>query len=71
MIIVSIVSILLIILVYLQSASAKANGSSILGNENIELFENAKARGVEKVILWSTGFLSLLFFVLVIVSQVI
>ena len=70
-VIATIVACLLIILVYLQSAQAKANGSSILGNENVELFENAKARGVDKVIMWSTGFLTTLFFILVIVSQIL
>lgn len=69
LIITTIISVLIIILVYLQAAAAKANGSSILGNENVELFENSKARGIDKVILYSTGVLTTLFFIMVIMSH--
>lgn len=69
LVITTIISVLLIILVYLQSAAAKANGSSILGNENVELFENSKARGIDKIILYSTGVLTTLFFIMVIMSH--
>ena len=71
MIIGSIISILIIILVYLQSAAAKANSGTILGNDNVQLFENTKARGVDKVILWSTGILTTVFFIMIVISHVI
>ncbi len=57
------VSILLIVLIYLQSGKVKNLGSSIVGIKNVELFENTKKRGLERVMFWSTIFLVFLFFV--------
>ena len=44
------VSILLIILIYLQSGKVKNMGSSIVGIKNVELFETTKKRGLERVL---------------------
>ena len=42
--------LLLIILVYLQSGHVKFAGSSITNAQDLELFENKKTRGAEKVL---------------------
>ncbi len=56
------VSLLLIVLIYLQSGKVKNLGSSLVGIKSVELFENTKKRGLERVIFWSTIFLVFLFF---------
>ncbi len=56
-------SILLIVLIYIQSGKVKNLGSSIVGIKNVELFETTKKRGFERIIFWSTIFLIILFFV--------
>ena len=41
-------SILLIILIYIQSGKVKNIGSAIIGTQDVELFENTKNRGIDK-----------------------
>ncbi len=56
------VSLVLVFLVYIQSGKVKNIGSSIIGIKNVELFENTKRRGLERVIFWATIFSAFLFF---------
>ena len=58
-----VVSVLLVILIYIQSGKVKNLGSSIVGIKNVELFDVTKKRGFERVIFWSTILLIVLFFV--------
>lgn len=58
-----IVSILLIVLVLLQSNKA-SDASQIIGGGNAELFQNQKERGVELLITRLTILLGVLFFVI-------
>lgn len=63
-----IVSILLIIIVLLQSVKAEGGAQIISGGQS-ELFSNRKERGSELVITRITMFLGLLFFVICLVSM--
>lgn len=58
-----VVSVLLIVLVLLQSNKAQAGGQIISGG-NAELFQNQKERGAELLISRLTLILGLIFFVL-------
>ena len=63
-----IVSILLIIIVLLQSPKAEGGAQIISGGQS-ELFSNRKERGSELVITRVTMFLGFLFFVICLVSM--
>ena len=65
-----IVSILLIIIVLLQSVKAEGGAQIISGGQS-ELFANRKERGSELVITRITMFLGFLFFVICLVSMFI
>ena len=65
-----IISILLIIIVLLQSAKAEG-GPQIISGGQTELFANRKERGSELVITRITMFLGLAFFVLCLISMFI
>lgn len=65
-----IVSILLIIIVLLQSGKAEAGAQIISGGQS-ELFANRKERGSELVITRITMFLGFLFFAICLVSMFI
>lgn len=58
-----VISILLIVLVLLQSNKASDNGQIISGGNEV-LFQNQKERGLELLITRITAFLGLLFFVI-------
>ena len=62
-----VISILLIILVLLQSA--KAEGAQIISGGQSELFANRKERGSELVITRITAVLAAAFFVICLVSM--
>lgn len=64
-----IVSILMILLVVLQSS--KEEGMSAFTGEKSDLFANQKQRGLEKVINISTTVLAVVFFALTIITAVI
>ncbi len=51
----------LIVLIFLQSGRVRNIGSSIIGTQNVELFEGGKKRGMEKVLYWITGLLVVAF----------
>ena len=63
-----IVSILLIIIVLLQSAKAEG-GAQIISGAQSELFANRKERGSELVITRITAALGITFFVLCLISM--
>ena len=63
-----IVSILLIIIVLLQSAKAEG-GAQIISGAQSELFANRKERGSELVITRITAALGIAFFVLCLISM--
>ena len=65
-----VISILLIIIVLLQSAKADSGPQIISGGQS-ELFANRKERGSELVITRITAFLGLLFFIICLVSMFI
>lgn len=58
-----VISVLLIVLVLLQSNKASDNGQIISGG-NEALFQNQKERGLELLITRLTAFLGFLFFVI-------
>ena len=64
-----VVSILMILIVVLQSS--KEEGMSAFTGEKSDLFANQKQRGLEKAINTTTTVLSIVFFVLTIVTAVI
>lgn len=64
-----VVSILMILLVVLQSS--KEEGMSAFTGEKSDLFANQKQRGLEKVINISTTVLAVVFFALTIITAVI
>lgn len=64
-----IVSVLMILIVVLQSS--KEDGMSAFTGEKSDLFANQKQRGLEKIINTSTTVLSIVFFVLTIITAVI
>ena len=63
-----VISILLIIIVLLQSAKAEGGAQIISGGQS-ELFANRKERGSELVITRITALLGIAFFVICIVSM--
>ena len=63
-----VVSILLIIIVLLQSAKAEGGAQIITGGQS-ELFANRKERGSELVITRITAALGVVFFVLCLISM--
>lgn len=65
-----VVSILLIIIVLLQSVKAEGGAQIISGGQS-ELFANRKERGSELIITRITMFLGFLFFVICLVSMFI
>ena len=64
-----IVSVFMILIVVLQSS--KEDGMSAFTGEKSDLFANQKQRGLEKIINTSTTVLSIVFFVLTIITAVI
>ncbi|AHK22148.1 preprotein translocase subunit SecG [Candidatus Hepatoplasma crinochetorum] len=60
-IILLIISIVLLVLLYLQSGKVKNVGSSIIGTKDVELFENIKHRGSDRVLHIITVTLIILF----------
>ncbi len=62
-----IISIILLVLVYLQSGKVKNVGSSIIGTKDIELFENTKYRGYERILHIATIVLIAIFIILPII----
>lgn len=64
-----IVSVLMILIVVLQSS--KEDGMSAFTGEKSDLFANQKQRGLEKAINTTTTVLSIVFFVLTIITAVI
>ena len=64
-----VVSILMILIVVLQSS--KEDGMNAFTGEKSDLFANQKQRGLEKAINTTTTVLSIVFFVLTIVTAVI
>lgn len=65
-----VISVLIIVLVLLQSNKAQANAQIITGG-NQELFQNVKERGAELLISRITLILGILFFVLSLVLYLI
>jgi len=63
-----VISILLIVIVLLQSNKAES-GAQIISGGNSDLFSNRKERGSELVITRITAILGILFFVIAIVMQ--
>lgn len=61
-----VVSVFLIIIIVLQNS--KDDVSKAFSGEKSELFANQKQRGIEKVINISTAVLSIVFFILALVS---
>lgn len=57
-----VVSIIMILLVVLQNS--KEDGSRAFSGEKSDLFQNTKPRGVERIINQTTTILSIVFFVL-------
>jgi len=45
-----VISVVLIGLLFIQSGKVKNVGSSIIGTKDVELFENTKRRGSERVL---------------------
>lgn len=64
-----VVSVFLIIIIVLQNS--KDDVSKTFSGEKSELFANQKQRGIEKVINISTAVLSIVFFILAMVSAFI
>ena len=62
------IALSLIVLIYMQSGWARNVSSSIIGNQNLELFENVKARGSEKVLIILT---SIFVFLLILITIII
>lgn len=71
MIISFIISIVLIIVLYLQSGRVKNVGSSIIGIKDVELFENIKRRGFEKYLHIFTWILVVIFMALPVIALII
>ncbi len=69
-IVLMIVSALLILLSLLQSGKSEGISSAFSGTGGLNLFENVKERGPEKMISRLTMGLGILFFVLVILSNI-
>ena len=65
-----VISVLLIVLVLLQSSKAQ-DGGQIISGGNAELFSNVKERGSELVITRITALLGAAFFIICIVSMFI
>lgn len=63
-IILIVISAILIVLLFVQGGKVKNIGSSIVGTTNIELFENTKKRGSEKILNYLTIILIGLFIIL-------
>lgn len=60
-IILVIISFVLLVLLYLQSGKVKNVGSSIIGTKDVELFENIKHRGNDRILHIITVVLVILF----------
>ncbi|CRX37162.1 / / preprotein translocase subunit SecG / 34108:34338 Forward [Candidatus Hepatoplasma crinochetorum] len=60
-IILVIISFILLVLLYLQSGKVKNVGSSIIGTKDVELFENIKHRGNDRILHIITVVLVILF----------
>jgi len=56
-----VISVVLIGLLFIQSGKVKNVGSSIIGTKDVELFENTKRRGSERVLHAITWILIILF----------
>jgi protein translocase SecG subunit len=65
-----IIALVLIVLIYMQSGWARNVSSSIIGNQNLELFENTKTRGSERVLIMLTSFFIFLLLLISIVIRV-
>ncbi len=66
-----VVSILLIFFIYLQSGDVKNIGSSIIGTHDVELFENKKRRGTDKILYLTTVLFVALYFIFAILVLVV
>lgn len=66
-----VISIILIILLYLQSGKVKNVGSSIIGTKDVELFEKTKRRGMDRFLHITSIFLISLFLILPIIGLII
>ncbi|BDV03303.1 MAG: hypothetical protein HPPSJP_0240 [Candidatus Hepatoplasma scabrum] len=60
-IILVIISFVLLVLLYLQSGKVKNVGTAIIGTKDVELFENAKHRGSDRILHIVTIVLIILF----------
>lgn len=58
---------ILIILLFLQSGRVRNVGASIIGTQNVELFENIKKRGGERFLHWLTVTLVIIFLIIAMV----
>jgi protein translocase SecG subunit len=67
-IVILLIALTLIVLIYMQSGWARNVSSSIIGNQNLELFENTKTRGSERVLMILT---SVFVFLLILVTIII
>jgi protein translocase SecG subunit len=67
-IVILLIALTLIVLIYMQSGWARNVSSSIIGNQNLELFENTKTRGSERVLMILT---SVFIFLLILVTIII
>lgn len=61
LIILIVISSILLVLLFMQSGKVRNIGASIVGTQNVELFENSKTRGFEKIIHVTTFILVLAF----------
>lgn len=66
-----VISFALIVLIYMQSGWARNVSSSIIGTHNVDLFENSKTRGSERILLILTGICVFLFILFAILIRVI
>ena len=69
-ILIIVVAVALILLSLLQSGKSDGISGAFTGNGGLNLFQNVKERGPEKVISYVTMALGILFFVLVIIIRV-
>ncbi len=66
-----IIALVLIVLIYMQSGWARNVSSSIIGNQSLELFENTKYRGSEKLLIVLTAVFVFLFILVAILIRVL
>lgn len=66
-----IISLILLIILYIQSGKVKNVGSSIIGVKDVELFENMKYRGFDRFLNYLTIFLITIFLIIPIIVLII